>query len=139
MTFASEIAEARHAALDGFRGEPIRIEPQLPRGEWRGEVGPDPARPVREIVGRFRRRPTTGELEGNREGSRFQSMTRIAGEAITMRISPAQAASLGYALGANDRIVLLARPGTPAFTIVRVGARDGGEVMIHLATTGSVA
>jgi len=134
MTFASEIAEARHAALDGFRGEPVRIEPRMTPPGPRSVSGPDPARPVREIVGRYRSKPITAELEGNREGSRFQSMTRIAGNAITMRISPPQAATLGYALAANDRIVLLARPGAPTFTIARVGARDGGELMLELTT-----
>ncbi|MCJ2080745.1 hypothetical protein [Methylobacterium sp. J-090] len=119
--------------IEAILGEPVRVEPRAAAG-WRSGGGTDAERPVREIIGRYRSKPITSELEGNREGSRFQSMTRIAGNTQTMRISPAQAAALGYALTANDRVVLLTRPGTPAFTIVRVGARDGGELMLELTT-----
>ena len=134
MTFASELAEARHAALDAFRGERVRIEPRAPAGlRGRPSTGTSAREPV-EITGRFRSRPVTSELEGNREGSRFQSMTRVAGNALTMRISPGEAMRLGYPLMGNDGVVLLDRPGQPRFTIARVGARDSGELSLELTS-----
>lgn len=134
MTFASEIAEARHAALDAFRGERVRIEPRAPAGlRGRPTAGASVREPV-EIIGRFRSRPVTSELEGNREGSRFQSMTRIAGNTLTMRISPGEAEKLEYPLIGNDVVVLPDRAGKPRFTIARVGARDSGELTLELTS-----
>lgn len=138
MTLSAELAEARHAALDSFRGERVRIVPQVPLGLRGRPVAGGAVREPVEIIGRFRRRPTTAELEGNREGSKFQSMTRIAGNALTMRISPGEAAKLGYDLAGSDALVLLDRPGQPRFTIIRVGARDGGELNLELTTEAAV-
>ncbi len=92
-----------------------------------------------EIIGRFRSRPVTAELEGNGEGSKFQSMTRIAGNATTMRISPSEAAKLGYALTSADTVVLLDRPGQPRLGIARVGARERWRVELGADGRGGCA
>lgn len=132
MTLSAELAEARHAALDSFRGERVRVEPRAPAGlRGRPVAGSAEREPV-EIVARFRSRPVTAELEGNREGSKFQSMTRIAGNTTTMRISPGEAAKIGYALTSADAVVLLDRPGQPRLGIARVGPRDSGELRLEL-------
>lgn len=133
MDAFSDLADAMQDALDVTYGECVRILPQASAG-WRGKGGADPIREVREIVGRYRAKPVTGELEGNREGSKFQSMTRIASTAHTMRISPGELVKLGYALQANDRVVLLDRTDTPTFTIVRAGLRDSGEASLELTS-----
>lgn len=136
MPVFDDLDDEMQDALDDAYGERVRIEPRGSAG-WRTGGGIDTERPIREIVGRYRSKPMTSELEGNREGSRFQSMTRIAGNSQAMRVSPSQAAAIGYPLTANDRIVLISRPGAPAFTIVRVGARDGGELTIELTAEAS--
>ncbi|TXM64330.1 hypothetical protein FV218_22230 [Methylobacterium sp. WL69] len=123
-------------ALDDAYGERVRVEPRGSAG-WRTGGGIDTERPVREIIGRYRSKPMTSELEGNREGSRFQSMTRIAGNTLSLRVSPLQATALGYSLAANDRVVLLDRIDQPAFTVVRVGPRDSGELTIELTAEAS--
>ena len=133
MSGFADLDDEMQDALDDPYGERVRIEPRGAAG-WRTGGGIDTGRPVREIVGRYRSKPVTSDLEGNREGSRFQSMTRIAGNSQMMRISPAQAALLGYPLAANDRAVLIDRLDAPAFTIVRVGPRDSGELMLELTS-----
>lgn len=129
----ADIDDDMQDALDESFGERVRVEPRGAAG-WRTGGGMDTDRPVREIIGRYRSAPVTTELEGNREGSRFQSMTRVGGNTQTMRISPAQIALLGYAPIANDRAVLIDRPNAPALTIVRSGPRDSGEWMLELTS-----
>ena len=125
-------------ALDCAYGERVRIEPQMAAGlRGRPAEGASPRPPV-EVIGRYRKKPITSELEGNREGSRFQSMTRIAGSTLTLRISPGEAAKLGYELAGSDVVALLDRPGEPRFTIARVGPRDSGELMIELTAGGAL-
>jgi len=139
VSLFDDLGDTMQDALDATHGERVRVEPQAPAGlRGRPIAGAVEREPV-EIIGRFRSRPVTAELEGNREGSKFQSMTRIAGNATTMRISPGEAAKLGYALTSADTVVLLDRPGQPRFGIARVGARDGGELSLELTTETAAA
>lgn len=106
MSAFDDLAEDLQDALDAAMGERIRILPRVPV-QWRGQPGPDPQRPTMDIIGRYRSKPSVSELEGNREGSRFMSMTRITDADHTIRISPEQFALLGYAIKANDGVMLL--------------------------------
>lgn len=135
MDAFGDLDDAMQDALDATYGERVRILPQA-AAAWRGQGGADPGREVREIVGRYRAKPVTGELEGNREGSKFQSMTRISGTAQTMRVSPGELAKLGYALQPNDKVQLIDRPGAPIFTIMTAGLRDSGEAALEMASGG---
>ncbi|WP_336488294.1 hypothetical protein [Methylobacterium nigriterrae] len=132
----ADLDDEMQDALDDAYGERIRVLPQASAG-WRGAAGTDPTRPVREIIGRYRSAPKPTELEGNREGSKFQSMTRINTASQTVRISPAQLTLLGYVPAAGDKVVLLDRVDAPTFTIsCAPPARDSGELQLELVAGG---
>jgi hypothetical protein len=133
----NDVDDDMQDALDDAFGEGIRIIPQGERG-WRGQGGIDPNRPVRDIQGRYRSTPTTSEMEGNREGSRFQSMSRISTRSHALRISPAEITALGYAPIAGDTVTLTTRIDQPTFTVTSVGLRDSGETQLELVS-GAVA
>lgn len=115
-------------------GERVRIEPQTTSGTWRGRTGADPNRQPGEVVGRYNTKAAAAELEGNREGSKFQSMTRIAAATHVVRFSAGQVAALGYAPVAGDHVVLLDRPGAPRFTAIGVDEGAGQDLRLDLVT-----
>nr|USU31111.1 hypothetical protein NG677_17435 [Methylobacterium sp. OTU13CASTA1] len=123
--------------IEAILGERVRIVPQIPAGLRGRPVAGAALRPPVEVIGRFRKKPVTSELEGNREGSKFQSMTRLAGNMLTLRISSVEAAKLGYEVVGSDVVVLLDRPGEPRFTIARAGVNDSGELMLELTAGGA--
>lgn len=133
MSAFGDLNDEMQDALDGAFAEEISIAPQGSRG-WRGQAGIDPGRPTKSFRGRYRSKPVIAELEGNREGSRFQSMTRISARTHMVRISPAEITALGYAPAAGDTLVLTDRIDRPAFTVSNVGLRDSGETQLELVS-----
>ena len=125
-------------ALDATYGERVRITPQGKPG-WRTAGGADVDRPIREIVARYRSKPIVSELEGQREGTGFQSATRFASASHTLRVSPTQIALYGHEIRANDRVALLDRADAPSFTITSAGLRDSGEMHLGLVPEGAPA
>ncbi|KAB1069255.1 hypothetical protein [Methylobacterium planeticum] len=122
--------------IEAVLGERIRILPQVVTGGWRGQAGADPSRAPVVIVGRYKTQSEITELEGNREGSKFQSMTRMSAATQIIRLSAAQIAILGYAPKAGDKAVLIDRPDQPTFTISSTGGQESGEMKLELVAGG---
>lgn len=122
------------ADMEAAFGEQVRIEPYIvPVG--RGVPHPDPERAIGETVGRFQAKPGTADLEGSREGTRLQGMTRLASVTPTLKLSAEAVARLGFRPRGGDRLVLIERPGEPTYSIASVGGHDGGNLDIGLVPT----
>ncbi|RVU13160.1 hypothetical protein [Methylobacterium oryzihabitans] len=124
--FADAMAEADAVLVEEF-GERVRIEPRLALGPGRGELSgprPDPEREVREVRAQFTLRGAVDTLEGVRQGTKLNGMTRLAVAEAHLRMSAAVLAGLGYPLQADDRIVLVERAGQPAYAIVKPEPSD---------------
>lgn len=137
MSDFDDVDDGMQDALDDAFGERVRIVPQVPAG-WRAAGGVDPGRPIGEVMARYRSRPIVSELEGKREGTRFQSMTRFSGASHTLRVSPTQLALYGHEIRANDRVVLIERVDEPIFTITSSGTGGSGGLRLGLVP-GSMA
>lgn len=116
-------------------GERVRVMPML-EGGARRPITADPSRPQREIVGRYHSGSAISELEGSRQRSSMDGTTRMLGATQILRISSGQLGALGYPIRQSDRIVLLDRPGEPAFSVIDATPSDVGEAKLMLARAG---
>jgi hypothetical protein len=113
-------------------GEAVRVEPMLPAGELK-PAAPDPNRAQVTTRGVIALSPTVSDFEGVRQGRSIDTSARVAERRASVWFDLSDYAAIGYALKPGDRVVLVTRPGAPAYVVARDPvSSDRGDIHVHL-------
>lgn len=131
MRFNHHLAATAFRAVARTFGERIRVVPLLSSEYAAGVADPDRAQVnTRATVALT---PKVDGFDGVRQGRNIDTSTRFAERNASIWFPPAVYAAIGYGLRTGDRIVLVERAGSPAYSVARDPvSSDRGDVMVYL-------
>lgn len=135
------LAPRLDAAVEVFRGEPLRLVPMAGGRISDAALDPDRA-PVEGVVGRIGVEPVVDRLFAERRAGRTAlGQSEQAGTKLVLKLSAAALAALPWVLRQGDRIERTDRPGDPSLSIAEpvVLDRRGGLSVKLVEVVGSDA
>lgn len=125
---------AADAVIGATFGEPVLITPRLKVPSK--AHAPDPARVARSVRATFTQAPVDGRTQGERTGTLFAGMGRVAGAETMLWLDARELARLGYAPRAPDLITLTGRAGAPTYAVAKPMPDDAGGLFLTLTAEG---
>lgn len=131
MRFNHAAAATAFRAVARAFGEAVRIEP-IVSSEYADPI-PDAERAPVDARATVSLSPTVKTFDGQRQGTKINTMTRFAERTASIWFPPADYAAIGYALRAGDKVILVERAGAPAYSVARDPvSTDRGDVYVYL-------
>lgn len=118
------------AVIEGHFSIPVRIIPHI--GARYNAATIDPGRPVVEVMAVYSSGPAQDGIGGQVRAGASGGGTRIAGQSVTLWLSPAAVEAIPYYLQVEDRIEMIGRDPPNRFKVSSFRPTDTGDLELAL-------